>query len=96
MRRIDLADAAFLLAEKRETPMHVGGVSLYTLPKGVDVQDFVGELTLGSLMAEDFREPFGEYVATGRAGVSNMLFTHAQSASWHVFPSTSGTMNTPH
>jgi len=28
MRRIDLADAGFLLAEKRETPMHVGGVNV--------------------------------------------------------------------
>lgn len=74
MRRIDLADAAFLFAEKRETPMHVGGVTLYTLPKGVDVQDFVGELTLGSLMADDFREPFGEYVATGRAGTMGPLY----------------------
>ena len=42
MRRIELADAAFLMAEKRETPMHVGGVGLYTLPKGVSAQEFVG------------------------------------------------------
>ena len=83
MRRIDLADAAFLLAEKRETPMHVGGVSLYTLPKGVDVQDFVGELTLGSLMAEDFREPFGEYVATGRAGAMGPLYWEKDASCLH-------------
>ena len=68
MRRINLADAAFLLAEKRETPMHVGGVGLYTLPKGVSAQEFVGQLVLDGLTADDFREPFGEYVTTGRDG----------------------------
>ncbi|MEZ5572667.1 MAG: wax ester/triacylglycerol synthase family O-acyltransferase [Halioglobus sp.] len=68
MRRIELADAAFLMAEKRETPMHVGGVTLYDLPKGMDVQEFVGELSFDGLTADDFREPFGEYVTTGRAG----------------------------
>jgi len=54
--------------------MHVGGVSLYTLPKGVDAQEFVGDLTLNALIAEDFREPFGEYVTTGRAGPLGPLY----------------------
>jgi diacylglycerol O-acyltransferase len=39
MRRIDLTSAGFLLLEKRETPMHVGGVNLFTLPEGADEQD---------------------------------------------------------
>jgi diacylglycerol O-acyltransferase len=68
MRRIEMTDAAFLLAEKRETPMHVGGVTLYTLPKGIDVQEFVAQMQFDGLTADDFREPFGEYVTTGRAG----------------------------
>lgn len=67
MRRIDMTDAAFLLAEKRETPMHVGGVTLYTLPKGVQAQEFVAQMKLDGLTADDFREPFGEFVTTGRA-----------------------------
>lgn len=74
MRQIDLADAAFLLAEKRETPMHVGGVTLYTLPKGVAVQEFVAQLKQDGLSAEDFREPFGEFVTTGRAGLPWPLY----------------------
>lgn len=74
MRRIDLADAAFLMAEKRETPMHVGGVTLYTLPKGVSTQEFVGNLVMEELTADDFREPFGEFVATGRAGPLGPLY----------------------
>jgi diacylglycerol O-acyltransferase len=32
MKRLDLTEAGFLLLEKRETPMHVGGVNLFTLP----------------------------------------------------------------
>ena len=68
MRRIDLSDAAFLYAEKRETPMHVGGVSLYTLPDDVDELDFTEALQLGPTGAKDLRRPFGEFVSTGRAG----------------------------
>lgn len=74
MRRIELSDAAFLFAEKRETPMHVGGVTLYTLPKGVSVQEFVGNLAMDGLGADDFREPFGEFVTTGRAGPLGPLY----------------------
>ncbi len=74
MRRISLADSAFLLAEKRETPMHVGGVALYTLPEGVSAQEFVGQLSLVGLAAEDFREPFGEFVVTGWAGALGPMY----------------------
>jgi diacylglycerol O-acyltransferase len=74
MRRIQLSDAAFLLAEKRETPMHVGGVSLYTLPQGVSEQEFAEVLQPGSLRASDFRKPFGEYVSTGRAGLLGPMY----------------------
>jgi hypothetical protein len=33
--------AGFLLLEKRETPMHVGGVNLFTLPGRRDEQTFL-------------------------------------------------------
>ena len=36
MRLMPISDAMFLVAETRETPMHVGGVNLYTLPDKVD------------------------------------------------------------
>ena len=74
MRRIQLSDAAFLYAERRETPMHVGGLSLYTLPKGVSEQEFADQLRPGKLKAQDFRPPFGEFVATGRAGPLGPLY----------------------
>jgi diacylglycerol O-acyltransferase len=74
MRRIELSDAAFLYAEKRETPMHVGGINLYTLPKGVSAEEFTAKLLSRSFATEDFRPPFGEFVATGRAGPLGPLY----------------------
>ena len=74
MRRIDLTDAGFLLMEKRETPMHVGGVNLFTLPQGVNEQDFLAYLTRLLRSVTEFRKPFGEYVTTGRAGPLGPLY----------------------
>ena len=34
MKKLSLADKGFLLSERRETPMNVGGVNVYTLPDG--------------------------------------------------------------
>lgn len=68
MRRIELADAGFLYLEKRGTPMHVGGVNLFTLPEGVREQAFLAGLTESLQSVEEFRKPFGEYVTTGPAG----------------------------
>lgn len=69
MRRIDLASAGFLLLEKRETPMHVGGVNLFTLPEGADEQEFLAVLIEQLRSCSEFRRPFGEYVATGKTGL---------------------------
>jgi len=69
MRRVDLADAGFLLAEKRETPMHVGGINLFTLPEGVDEHEFMNYLGDVLSNAQDFRKPFGEYLVTRRSGL---------------------------
>ncbi|GAB5414520.1 MAG: wax ester/triacylglycerol synthase family O-acyltransferase [Congregibacter sp.] len=69
MRRIDLASAGFLLLEKRETPMHVGGVNLFTLPEGADEQAFLAELLDQLRGCTEFRRPFGEYVSTGKTGL---------------------------
>ena len=68
MRRVDVADAGFLMMEKRQTPTHVGGINLFTLPKGVNEQKYLAELVDVLRNAEEYRRPFGEYVTTGRAG----------------------------
>lgn len=69
MRRIDLTSAGFLLLEKRETPMHVGGINLFTLPEGADEQEFLTDLREQLRSSTEFRKPFGEYVVTGKTGL---------------------------
>ncbi|MEQ9465623.1 MAG: wax ester/triacylglycerol synthase family O-acyltransferase [Haliea sp.] len=68
MRAISLADAGFLMMEKRETPMHVGGLHLFNFPEGVNQRQFLQEALEVLRIQEDYRRPFGEYVTTGRAG----------------------------
>lgn len=69
MRRIDLTSAGFLMLEKRETPMHVGGVNLFTLPEGVDERRFLQDLREMLQATQEFRRPFAEYPVTGRTGL---------------------------
>ena len=69
MRRIDLTSTGFLLLEKRETPMHVGGVNLFTLPAGASEHEFLGELRDGLRASTELRRPFGDYVVTGKTGL---------------------------
>lgn len=74
MRRIDLADASFLFLESRETPMHVAGLFLCTLPESMTQKDYMRKLDEVFRNAEEFRKPFGEYVTTGRLGMAGGLY----------------------
>ncbi|MEZ4336626.1 MAG: wax ester/triacylglycerol synthase family O-acyltransferase [Sandaracinaceae bacterium] len=47
MHRLSPLDAGFLIAETRETPMHVGGLYLFRLPEGADETEFLGGLCIG-------------------------------------------------
>jgi len=69
MRKIDLADASFLMLEKRATPMHVAGLVLGTLPDSVTQRTFMKRLDGIFRNVDEFRKPFGEYVTTGKAGL---------------------------
>ena len=70
MKRLSMIDAAFLLAENRETPMHVGGVHLFTLPEGVDEQEFLHGLTANLRSDEQLQPPFGDKIKMGRLGLA--------------------------
>jgi diacylglycerol O-acyltransferase len=63
-----LADAFFLINESSRTPMHVGGLNLYTLPEGVDDATFLAGL--GEILSYDgeMRRPFGEKLKIGTLG----------------------------
>ena len=74
MKRLNLMDSAFLLAERRETPMHVGGVNLFTLPDRADEQKFLHRLADGLRSAKDFQPPFGDRLKTGRLGTLGPMY----------------------
>lgn len=60
MRLMPVTDAMFLVAETRETPMHVGGVNLYTLPDKVDETEWLNEVLALLRQQEGLRRPFSE------------------------------------
>jgi diacylglycerol O-acyltransferase len=68
-----VTDAFFLLNETRETPMHVGGVNLYTLPDRADEHEFLS--SLGALLRQpgEMRRPFGERLKLGPLGVAGPI-----------------------
>ncbi len=74
MRRLGFLDSAFLMVETRETPTHVGGVNLFTLPDGADEQTFLHRLADGLRSVQDFQPPFGERLRTGRLGVFGPMY----------------------
>jgi len=74
VRRLSLLDANFLMAESRETPMHVGGVSLYRYPAGVNKRRFLGGLKEILLDGHDLRPPFNQRLASSLLSRANVSF----------------------
>jgi len=74
VRRLPITDAFFLVMESRRTPMHVGGLTLFTLPKDVDDASFLANL--GDILSYDgeLRRPFGEKLKTGPLGIAGNIF----------------------
>ena len=80
MKRLTMVDTAFLLGESRETPMHVGGVNLFTLPKGVDEQKFLHGLAAELRSDENLQAPFGDRIKTGRLGLAGPVYWEPDTA----------------
>ncbi|MEJ2531377.1 MAG: wax ester/triacylglycerol synthase family O-acyltransferase [Halioglobus sp.] len=74
MKELTVLDKGFLLSESREVPMHVGGVSLYTLPEGADAAEFLHALANNLRDAEEFLPPFGDRLKMGRLGLLGRTF----------------------
>ncbi len=68
MSRLSPIDTMFLLAESRETPMHVGGLYLFRLPDGADEAEFLGRLLAIQRSPKRWRRPFGHVLESGRLG----------------------------
>jgi diacylglycerol O-acyltransferase len=74
MKKLNLMDVGFLVNESRATPMHVGGVSLYTLPEGVDEQVFLQDIAGILRNVTEFQPPFGDRLKTGRLGLAGPAY----------------------
>jgi len=70
MHRLSPLDAGFLLAETRETPMHVGGVYLFTYPEGADEQAFLAETKEILRSTTRWRRPFGHKLKLNPLGAA--------------------------
>jgi len=80
MKRLSLIDSAFLMLESRETPMHVGGFNLFTLPEGADEQDFLHGLAEGMRTADKLQSPFGDKLKVGPLGMLGPLYWEEDTA----------------
>ncbi|MEJ2602668.1 MAG: wax ester/triacylglycerol synthase family O-acyltransferase [Gammaproteobacteria bacterium] len=69
MRRLSLTDTGFLLTEKRETPMHVAGLHLFTLPEDADEHEFLHSLADSLRATDEFQPPFGDRLKVGPLGL---------------------------
>jgi diacylglycerol O-acyltransferase len=67
-RKLAMADAMFLTGESRRTPMHVGGLHLFTLPKGVDETEYLAGLADILSYEGTLRHPFGDRLKLGPLG----------------------------
>jgi diacylglycerol O-acyltransferase len=73
MHRLTAVDAGFLLAESRETPMHVGGLYLLTLPEGANEQEFL-QSALSTLRDCDvYRRPFAHKLKSSPLGAAGPM-----------------------
>lgn len=66
-------DGVFLLAETREHPMHVGGLSLFKPPEGAG-PEFVREFTDALLANDEFQPTFRRHPATIMGGITPMAW----------------------
>ena len=74
MDRINLLDSGFLYLEAPETPMHVAGLSLFELPKGVNQRNFMARLSEGYRSTTELRKPFAHRVTHGMLGRFGPLY----------------------
>ena len=66
-------DSIFLLAESREHPMHVGGLSLFEPPEGAG-PEFVRDFTDALIANEEFQPTFRKHPAMG--GITPMAWAY--------------------
>lgn len=68
MSKLSLLDLGFLVSERRNTPMHIGGLHLFDLPKGVRRDTFMRSLLDNLRSSEDLQKPFCDRLKPGFMG----------------------------
>jgi WS/DGAT/MGAT family acyltransferase len=71
-------DSVFLLAESREHPMHVGGLSLFEPPEGAG-PGFVREFTDAMVANDEFQPTFRKHPGTIMGGIAPMAWAYDDS-----------------
>jgi diacylglycerol O-acyltransferase len=87
MKKLTMIDKGFLISESRETPTHVGGLSLFTLPDGVDELEYLHSLAQNLHTADALLPPFGDRLKMGILGVAGDVYWEPDSAldmNYHV------------
>lgn len=84
MSRLNLLDSSFLIAENRETPMHTGGVHLYSYPKGVDKGTYLADLRNIFLDASDIRPLFTQHLKNDLLSKANLAFSWEQDKAFDM------------
>ena len=74
MRKLTLTDASFLISESRQTPMHVGGLNLFTMPDGVNETEYLHEIAQKMRYQGALRFPFGDILKMGPLGVYGNIY----------------------
>jgi diacylglycerol O-acyltransferase len=80
MRKLTLTDASFLISESRQTPMHVGGLNLYTMPDGVNETEYLHDIAKKMRHQGALRFPFGDILKMGPLGVYGNIYLERDSA----------------
>ena len=80
MDKLSLTDKGFLLTERRETPMNVGGLNLYTLPDGADEREFLHDLARNIRDVDELLPPYGDLLRTGPLGLLGNAFWDRDTA----------------
>jgi diacylglycerol O-acyltransferase / wax synthase len=84
-RRLSVLDASWLFLERRNTPMHIGGLSLYRLPDGESPQ-YVREVFSRHRNAGRLRAPFDRKLAWPRlnAGLPSLVEDDDVDLDYHI------------
>jgi WS/DGAT/MGAT family acyltransferase len=84
MSRLNFLDSSFLIAENRETPMHTGGVHLYSYPEGVDKSRYLSGLRDIFLDTSDIRPLFSQRLKSDLLSKANLSISWEQDQAFDM------------